>query len=62
MRLDPNVLQCDCGSHVLMVGDLRAGYFTCPNPVCANFEKVFKPVEIKPVKAPKTYRELVAGQ
>ena len=35
------------------------GIFTCSNPHCVNFEKVFKAVEVKAVRSPKTYRETV---
>ena len=57
MRISPSVIQCDCGSLVLVVNEL--GMFTCSNPQCVNFEKVFKPVEVKAVRSQKTYRETV---
>jgi len=56
MRINPSVIQCDCGSPVLV---LNEGLFTCSNPQCPNFEKVFKAVEVKAVRSQKTYRETV---
>ena len=57
MRINPTVIQCDCGSPVLVLNE--RGLFTCSNPTCPNFEKVFKPVEVKAVRSQKTYRETV---
>ena len=57
MRINPSVIQCDCGSPVLVLNE--QGLFTCSNPQCVNFEKVFKPVEVKAVRSQKTYRETV---
>jgi len=51
------VIQCDCGSPVLVLNE--QGLFTCSNPQCVNFEKVFKPIEVKAVRSQKTYRETV---
>jgi hypothetical protein len=55
MRIDPSFIQCECRAHVLVIND--AGNFTCTNPQCKNFEKVFKPVEIAAQPTGKTYRE-----
>ncbi len=57
MRINPSVIQCDCGSPVLVLNE--QGMFTCSNPQCLNFEKVFKAVEVKAVRSQKTYRETV---
>jgi hypothetical protein len=57
MQIRPAALQCDCGSAVIVIDD--RGHFTCPNPKCENFEKVFRPVEMKAVRVQKTYREMV---
>jgi hypothetical protein len=57
MRISPSVIQCDCGSPVLVLNE--QGMFTCPNPKCPNYEKVFKPIEVKADRAQKTYRETV---
>ena len=35
------------------------GVFTCSNPTCPNFEKVYKAVEVKAARSQKTYRETV---
>jgi hypothetical protein len=55
--INPSVVQCDCRSPVLVLNE--QGAFACSNPQCANFEKVFKPVEVKAVRSQKTYRETV---
>jgi len=57
MRINPSFIQCDCGHAVLIIS--AEGHFTCPNPTCSNFEKVFKAVEVKAVRSQKTYRETV---
>ena len=42
MRINPSVIQCDCGSPVLVLNE--QSMFTCSNPTCPNFEKVFKSI------------------
>jgi len=58
MQIRPTAIQCDCGSAVIVIDE--QGHFTCPNPQCVNFEKVFKPIEVKAVRVQKSYREMVA--
>ena len=57
MRINPSFIQCDCGHAVLVLN--TEGHFTCPNPTCPNFEKIFKQIEVKAVPLKKSYREIV---
>jgi hypothetical protein len=47
MHLDPSMIVCECGWHVLCV-DRRTGTFKCENSNCPHFGKLMNaPIEAK---------------
>ena len=60
MRIDSSLVKCECGRPVFVMND--AGHFTCTNPTCKNFEKVFKAVEVSAQPTGKTYRETMVPE
>ena len=47
MTVDPSFIRCDCGDSVWVI-DRATAEFTCRNPKCKNYGKVFRPKSLRP--------------